>query len=87
MLTLYATGAGGQVGSGRHFDHEECWRPDHAGTFRIADRDRGLAGLGWDGEGFEEDALTRSWLFGKAVSIYGGSQNGSRRIAKRILGC
>lgn len=50
---------------------------------------RGLAGLGWDGEGFEEDALkdVRSWLFGKAVSIYGGSTEIQNNvIAKRILG-
>jgi alkylation response protein AidB-like acyl-CoA dehydrogenase len=50
---------------------------------------RGLAGLGWEGEGFEEDALkdVRSWLFGKAVSIYGGSSEIQNNvIAKRILG-
>jgi len=50
---------------------------------------RGLAGLGWEGEGFEEDALkdVRFWLFGKAVSIYGGSTEIQNNvIAKRILG-
>ena len=50
---------------------------------------RGLAGLGWDGDGFEEDAIkdVRSWLFGKAVSIYGGSTEIQNNvIAKRILG-
>ena len=50
---------------------------------------RGLAGLGWEGEGFEEDALrdVRAWLFGKAVSIYGGSSEIQNNIiAKRILG-
>lgn len=50
---------------------------------------RGLAGLGWDGEGFEDDALkdVRAWLFGKAVSIYGGSSEIQNNvIAKRILG-
>lgn len=50
---------------------------------------RGFAGLGWEGEGFEEDALkdVRSWLFGKAVSIYGGSTEIQNNvIAKRILG-
>lgn len=50
---------------------------------------RGLAGLGWEGEGFEEEALrdVRSWLFGKAVSIYGGSTEIQNNvIAKRILG-
>jgi alkylation response protein AidB-like acyl-CoA dehydrogenase len=50
---------------------------------------RGLAGLGWEGEGFEADALkdVRAWLFGKAVSIYGGSTEIQNNvIAKRILG-
>ncbi|MDV3456554.1 acyl-CoA dehydrogenase family protein [Sphingomonas sp. HF-S4] len=50
---------------------------------------RGLAGLGWEGEGFEADALkdARAWLFGKAVSIYGGSSEIQNNvIAKRILG-
>ncbi|RYD55895.1 MAG: acyl-CoA dehydrogenase [Sphingomonadales bacterium] len=50
---------------------------------------RGLAGLGWEGEGFEEDVLkdVRTWLFGKAVSIYGGSTEIQNNvIAKRILG-
>ncbi|HVJ03989.1 MAG TPA: acyl-CoA dehydrogenase family protein, partial [Sphingomonas sp.] len=50
---------------------------------------RGLSGLGWEGEGFEEDALkdVRAWLFGKAVSIYGGSTEIQNNvIAKRILG-
>lgn len=50
---------------------------------------RGLAGLGWEGEGFAEDALrdVRNWLFGKAVSIYGGSSEIQNNvIAKRILG-
>ncbi len=49
----------------------------------------GMAGLGWDGEGFrdEELAQTRSWLWGKAVSIYGGSSEIQNNvIAKRILG-
>jgi alkylation response protein AidB-like acyl-CoA dehydrogenase len=50
---------------------------------------RGMAGLGWEGEGFDEEALkdTRHWLFGKAVSIYGGSSEIQNNvIAKRILG-
>ncbi|WP_066794675.1 acyl-CoA dehydrogenase family protein [Sphingomonas soli] len=50
---------------------------------------RGMAGLGWEGEGFEEDALkeVRHWLFGKAFSIYGGSTEIQNNvIAKRILG-
>jgi alkylation response protein AidB-like acyl-CoA dehydrogenase len=50
---------------------------------------RGMAGLGWAGEGFSEEELkdTRHWLFGKAVSIYGGSSEIQNNvIAKRILG-
>ena len=49
----------------------------------------GMAGLGWDGEGFSEDELaqTRTWLWGKAVSIYGGSSEIQNNIiAKRMLG-
>lgn len=49
----------------------------------------GMQGLGWDGEGFDEKELeaTRSWLWGKAVSIYGGSAEIQNNvIAKRILG-
>lgn len=49
----------------------------------------GMAGLGWDGEGFSDEELdqTRSWLWGKAVSIYGGSSEVQNNvIAKRILG-
>ncbi|UZK66750.1 acyl-CoA dehydrogenase family protein [Sphingomonas sp. M1-B02] len=50
---------------------------------------RGLAGLGWEGEGFGDEELrdVRTWLFGKAVSIYGGSSEIQNNvIAKRILG-
>ncbi|MBO9711842.1 acyl-CoA dehydrogenase family protein [Sphingomonas sp.] len=50
---------------------------------------RGMAGLGWEGEGFSEAELadTRAWLFGKAVTIYGGSSEIQNNvIAKRILG-
>ena len=49
----------------------------------------GMAGLGWEGEGFSETELaqTRTWLWGKAVSIYGGSTEIQNNvIAKRILG-
>ena len=49
----------------------------------------GMNGLGWDGEGFAEDELsaTRSWLWGKATSIYGGTAEIQNNvIAKRILG-
>ena len=49
----------------------------------------GLAGLGWEGDGFSEDEITqtRNWLRGKAVSIYGGSSEIQNNvIAKRILG-
>ncbi|MEO6217058.1 MAG: acyl-CoA dehydrogenase family protein [Sphingomonas sp.] len=49
----------------------------------------GMNGVGWEGEGFTEAELgqTRTWLWGKAVSIYGGSSEiQSNVIAKRILG-
>ncbi len=49
----------------------------------------GMNGLGWEGEGFTPEELhqTRVWLFGKAVSIYGGSSEIQNNvIAKRILG-
>ena len=49
----------------------------------------GMQGLGWEGEGFSEAELTqtRTWLWGKAVSIYGGSNEIQRSIiAKAILG-
>ncbi|MBY0582954.1 MAG: acyl-CoA dehydrogenase family protein [Sphingomonas sp.] len=49
----------------------------------------GMNGLGWEGEGFTETELaqTRTWLWGKAVSIYGGSTEIQNNvIAKRILG-
>jgi alkylation response protein AidB-like acyl-CoA dehydrogenase len=49
----------------------------------------GMNGLGWEGEGFKpsELAATRAWLFGKAVTIYGGSTEIQNNvISKRILG-
>jgi len=49
----------------------------------------GMQGLGWEGEGFTAKELeqTRTWLWGKAVSIYGGSTEIQNNvIAKRILG-
>lgn len=49
----------------------------------------GMQGLGWEGEGFSAKELeqTRTWLWGKAVSIYGGSTEIQNNvIAKRILG-
>ena len=49
----------------------------------------GMNGLGWEGDGFTADELaqTRTWLWGKAVSIYGGSSEIQNNvIAKRILG-
>ena len=49
----------------------------------------GMQGLGWEGEGFSENEITqtRTWLWGKAVSIYGGSTEVQNNvIAKRILG-
>jgi alkylation response protein AidB-like acyl-CoA dehydrogenase len=49
----------------------------------------GMAGLGWDGEGFAPDALrwTREWLRSKANSIEGGTSEVQLNIiAKRVLG-
>jgi alkylation response protein AidB-like acyl-CoA dehydrogenase len=49
----------------------------------------GHQGLGWQGEGFEKDELeaVRSWLSGKAWTIFGGSQEiQSNIVSKRILG-
>ncbi|WP_332700947.1 acyl-CoA dehydrogenase family protein, partial [Devosia sp.] len=49
----------------------------------------GHQGLGWQGEGFSEEERTavRSWLSGKAGSIYGGSNEVQNNIiSKRILG-
>ncbi|MFY0636346.1 acyl-CoA dehydrogenase family protein [Maricaulis maris] len=49
----------------------------------------GMQGLGWEGDGFHplELGSTRGWLFGKAVSIYGGTTEIQNNvIAKRILG-
>lgn len=50
---------------------------------------RGLAGVGWDGEGFEPEELesTRGWLRDRAVTIYGGTNEVQMNIiAKRVLG-
>jgi alkylation response protein AidB-like acyl-CoA dehydrogenase len=49
----------------------------------------GMAGLGWEGEGFSEGELqfVRGWLGGKAGSIAGGSFEIQQNIiSKRILG-
>jgi len=49
----------------------------------------GNRGLGWEGEGFDPEEInaTRNWLAGKAMSIYGGSNEIQNNIiAKRILG-
>jgi alkylation response protein AidB-like acyl-CoA dehydrogenase len=49
----------------------------------------GSQGLGWEGEGFDAAELTavRTWLGGKATTIYGGSAEiQSNIISKRILG-
>ena len=49
----------------------------------------GHQGLGWDGDAFnsqERDAV-RTWLSGKATTIFGGSQEiQSNIVSKRILG-
>jgi alkylation response protein AidB-like acyl-CoA dehydrogenase len=49
----------------------------------------GTQGLGWEGEAFTGDELeaVRGWMFGKAMSIYGGSAEIQNNIvSKRILG-
>jgi len=49
----------------------------------------GHQGLGWEGDGFsrEEIETVRGWLFGMAMSIYGGSfEIQNNIISKRILG-
>ena len=48
----------------------------------------GAQGLGWEGEAFRPEELetVRGWLFGKAMSIYGGSSEIQNNIiSKRIL--
>ena len=50
---------------------------------------RGSAGIGWQGADFDDSAITdtRSWLFGKAGTIAGGSSEVQLNIiAKRVLG-
>jgi alkylation response protein AidB-like acyl-CoA dehydrogenase len=49
----------------------------------------GAHGLGWEGDDFTKDELTavRTWLSGKATTIFGGSQEiQSNIVSKRILG-
>ncbi|MFI4964558.1 MAG: acyl-CoA dehydrogenase family protein [Caulobacterales bacterium] len=49
----------------------------------------GSQGLGWAGDDFSADELTavRTWLSGKATTIFGGSQEiQSNIVSKRILG-
>ncbi|MFZ5718689.1 MAG: acyl-CoA dehydrogenase family protein [Pseudomonadota bacterium] len=48
----------------------------------------GSQGLGWEGDAFSHDEIeaVRAWLWGKAMSIYGGSQEIQFNIvSKRIL--
>ena len=67
----------------------------NAGTQLIQERHEmaleimGHQGLGWEGEEFTADELgaVRGWLFGKAFTIFGGSQEvQSNIVSKRILG-
>ncbi|MEE4299535.1 MAG: acyl-CoA dehydrogenase family protein [Pseudomonadales bacterium] len=49
----------------------------------------GYQGLGWEGDAFtpEEIGAVRDWLWGKAISIYGGSKEVQKNIiSKNILG-
>ena len=48
----------------------------------------GSGGLGWEGPGFEQEQLelTRQWLFSRADSIWGGTNEIQKNtIAKRVL--
>jgi alkylation response protein AidB-like acyl-CoA dehydrogenase len=50
---------------------------------------RGLAGTGWEGEGFSADEIesTQGWLRDRAVTIYGGTNEVQMNIiSKRVLG-
>ncbi|WP_309606623.1 acyl-CoA dehydrogenase family protein [Phenylobacterium sp.] len=67
----------------------------NAGTQLIQERHEmaleimGHQGLGWEGDSFsaEELGAVRGWLFGKAFTIFGGSQEvQSNIVSKRILG-
>jgi alkylation response protein AidB-like acyl-CoA dehydrogenase len=67
----------------------------NAGTWLAQDRHEltleimGHQGLGWEGEAFEKSELetVRAWLYGKAFTIFGGSQEvQSNIVSKRILG-
>jgi alkylation response protein AidB-like acyl-CoA dehydrogenase len=49
----------------------------------------GSQGIGWEGENFTQDELenVKDWLWGKAISIYGGSHEVQNNIiSKNILG-
>jgi alkylation response protein AidB-like acyl-CoA dehydrogenase len=49
----------------------------------------GSQGLGWEGNNFADEELdtVREWLWGKAISIYGGSREVQKNIiSKNILG-
>ncbi|MBX3484359.1 acyl-CoA dehydrogenase family protein [Phenylobacterium sp.] len=67
----------------------------NAGTWLAQERHEltleimGHQGLGWEGDAFERDELetVRAWLYGKAFTIFGGSQEvQSNIVSKRILG-
>jgi alkylation response protein AidB-like acyl-CoA dehydrogenase len=67
----------------------------NAGTWLAQDRHEltleimGHQGLGWEGDTFEKEELeiVRAWLYGKAFTIFGGSQEvQSNIVSKRILG-
>ncbi|MBI1196588.1 MAG: acyl-CoA dehydrogenase, partial [Phenylobacterium sp.] len=67
----------------------------NAGTWIAQDRHEltleimGHQGLGWEGDEFDRSELetVRAWLYGKAFTIFGGSQEvQSNIVSKRILG-
>jgi len=67
----------------------------NAGTWLAQERHEltleimGHQGLGWEGDDFDRYELetVRAWLYGKAFTIFGGSQEvQSNIVSKRILG-
>ena len=75
--------------SARRVHSEELGDARGANAFGTDARVMGAQGLGWEGNEFTKQELgtVREWLFGKAMSIYGGSfEVQNNIISKRILG-